>query len=91
MDGRTRAPCSLPRMVVPIAQVSTKRISWRAHERLANAGLTVFAASVDTPEESEPIQQHVGEQDHDPMQSSPNHYSMNLGPETPRVHRGMTG
>lgn len=32
----------------------------RAHERLAEAGLTVFAASVDTPEESEPIQQHVG-------------------------------
>lgn len=32
-----------------------------AHKRLSNAGLTVFAASVDTPEESEPIQQHVGD------------------------------
>jgi peroxiredoxin len=32
-----------------------------AYERLADAGLSVFAASVDTPEEAEPIQQHVGD------------------------------
>ena len=32
-----------------------------AHERLSDAGLSVFAASVDTPDEAEPIQQHVGD------------------------------
>jgi len=31
-----------------------------AHERLSDAGLSVFAASVDAPEEAEPIQQYVG-------------------------------
>ena len=32
-----------------------------AHERLTEAGLTVFAASVDGPNEAEPIQQSVGD------------------------------
>jgi peroxiredoxin len=32
-----------------------------AYERLSNAGLSVFAASVDTPDEAQPIQQHVGD------------------------------
>jgi peroxiredoxin len=32
-----------------------------AYEQLSEAGLSIFAASVDTPDEAEPIQQHVGD------------------------------
>jgi peroxiredoxin len=32
-----------------------------AYERLSDAGLSVFAASVDTPDDAEQIQQHVGD------------------------------
>jgi peroxiredoxin len=32
-----------------------------AYEQLSDAGLSVFAASVDTPDEAGPIQQHVGD------------------------------
>jgi len=32
-----------------------------AYERLSDSGLSVFAASVDTPDEAEPIQQYVGD------------------------------
>jgi peroxiredoxin len=32
-----------------------------AHQRLAEAGLSLYAGSVDSPEESEPVQDHVGD------------------------------